>query len=84
MLIIYAKNLKSCFILNDNDKVGMQFAKIASQESQLVTHCQRGGGTRIPMAEERGEGDISCAEETADFTLHKADNTHGVRTFRQF
>ena len=84
MLIIYAKNLKSCFILNDNDKVGMQFAKIASQESQLVTHRQRGGGTRIPMAEERGEGDISCAEETADFTLHKADNTHGVRTIRQF
>ena len=88
MLIIYAENLKFCSILNDNDEVGMQFAKIASQESQLVTHRHRGAGTRIPMdrlrAEERGEGDISCADPTADFTLHKADNTHGARTSRQF
>ena len=76
------------YSLNDNDEVGMQFAKIASQESQLVTHRHRGAGTRIPMdrlrAEERGEGDISCADPTADFTLHKADNTHGARTSRQF
>ena len=43
------------YSLNDNDEVGMQFAKIASQESQLVTHRHRWAGTRIPMDRLRRE-----------------------------
>ena len=59
------------------DKVRMQFVKIASQESQLVTRRHRGGGGPRSPGQPGEPGDISCADPTADFTLHKADNRPG-------